>query len=148
MTLQEQITTQLKEAMVARDAEKLSTVRMLKSALGYLQIERKTEKLDDASVIAVVQKEIKKRKDAISQYESASRPELAARERQEVTVLETFLPQAMSETELDALVKATIAELGATGKKDMGPVIKAVQTKAAGRAEGKTISAIVGKLLP
>lgn len=148
MTLQEQITAQLKEAMVARDAEKLSTVRMLKSALGYLQIERKTEKLDDASVIAVVQKEIKKRKDAISQYESASRPELAARERQEVTVLETFLPQAMSETELDALVKATIAELGATGKKDMGPVIKAVQTKAAGRAEGKTISAIVGKLLP
>jgi uncharacterized protein YqeY len=148
MTLQERLSQEIKSAMLTKDADKLSTLRLLKSVIGYLLVERKTETLSDADFVGVVQKEVKKRRDAIDQYDKGGRPELAAKEKKEITVLETFLPQALSPEELEQLIKATIAETGATGKKDMGPVIKAVQAKAAGRADGKTISGIVGKLLP
>ena len=148
MTLQERLAQEMKAAMLAKDADKLSTLRLLKSVIGYLLVERKTETLSDADFVGVVQKEVKKRRDAADQFEKGGRPELAAKEKTEITVLETFLPQALSPEELDRLIKETIAESGATSKKDMGPVIKAVQAKAAGRADGKTISGIVGKLLP
>ncbi len=148
MSLQERISGEIKAAMLARDADRLSTLRMLKSALGYAQIERKTESLPDADVVAIVQKEVKKRRDSIEQFEKGGRAELAAKEKQEITVLESFLPKPLSPEELDKLVRDTIQETGATGKKDMGVVIKAVQAKAAGRADGKTISGLVGKLLP
>ena len=148
MTLQERLAQEIKSAMLAKDADKLSTLRLLKSVIGYLLVERKTETLSDADFVGVVQKEVKKRRDAIEQFEKGGRPELAAKEKREITILEAFLPQALSQEELEQLIKATIAETGATGKKDMGPVIKAVQAKAAGRADGKTISGIVGKLLP
>jgi len=148
MTLQERLSQEIKSAMLAKDADKLSTLRLLKSAIGYLLVERKTETLSDADFVAVVQKEVKKRRDAAEQYEKGGRPELAAKEKVEITVLETFLPKALSPEELEQLIKATIAETGAISKKDMGPVIKAAQAKAAGRADGKTISGIVGKLLP
>jgi uncharacterized protein YqeY len=148
MSLQEKVSQEIKAAMLAKDADRLGTLRMLKSALGYTQIERKTESLSDAEVVAVVQKEVKKRRDSVEQFEKGGRAELAAKEKVEITVLETFLPQALSPEELDVLVRATITELGATSKKDMGPVIKAVQAKAAGRADGKTVSGLVGKLLP
>ena len=134
--------------MLAKDADRLSTLRLLKSALGYAQLERKTEKLSEADFVAVVQKEVKKRRDAIEQYEKGGRPELAEKEKKEITVLESFLPKPFSPEELEQLIKATIQELGAASKKEMGPVIKAVQTKAAGRADGKTISGVVGRLLP
>jgi uncharacterized protein len=148
MTLQERLAQEIKSAMLAKDADKLSTLRLLKSVIGYLLVERKTETLSDADFVGVGQKEVKKRRDSIEQFEKGGRPELAAKEKKEIPVLETFLPQAMSPEELEQLIKATIAETGATSKKDMGPVIKAVQAKAAGRADGKTISGIVGKLLP
>ena len=148
MSLQERLAQEMKAAMLARDADRLGTLRLLKSAMGYAQIERKIEQFPDAEFIALVQKEIKKRRDSIEQYEKGGRPELAAHEKQEITVLEIFLPQPLSAAELEALVRATIEEVGATGKKQMGLVIKAVQAKAAGRAEGKTISEIVGRLLP
>src|SRR6266540_2080627 len=148
MTLSERISQEIKAAMLARDADRLSTLRLLKSALGYVQIEKKTETLPDAEVVAVIQKEVKKRRDSVEQFTNGGRPELAAKEAKEITVLETFLPQALSAGELEQLVRGTIQELGATSKKEMGPVIKAVQAKAAGRAEGKSISALVGKLLP
>ena len=134
--------------MLAKDAERLSALRMLKSSVGYAQIERKSENLSEPDFIAVVQKEVKKRRDSVEQFEKGGRPELAEKEKKEIEVLETFLPKALSPEELEQLVKATIQELGATSKKEMGPVIKAVQAKAAGRAEGKTISALVGRLLP
>ena len=134
--------------MLAKDADRLGTLRLLKSAMGYAQIEKKTETTSDADFVALVQKEVKKRRDSIEQFEKGGRPELAVKEKQEISLLETFLPQAMSEAELEQLVRATIQEVGATSKKEMGQVIKAVQAKAAGRAEGKTISALVGKLLP
>lgn len=148
MSLQDRISEEIKAAMLARDADRLSPLRMLKSALGYAQIERKTESLPDVEVIAIVQKEVKKRRDSVEQFEKGGRAELVAKEKQEIAVLESFLPQPLSADDLEKLVRATMQELGATGKKDMGPVIKAVQAKAAGRADGKTISALVGKLLP
>jgi uncharacterized protein YqeY len=148
MSLQERISQEIKAAMLARDAERLSTLRMLKSALGYILIEKKTESLPDAEVVALVQKEVKKRHDSVEQFEKGGRPELAAKEKQEIAVLESFLPQPLSADVLEKLVRDTISELGATSKKDMGGVIKAVQAKAAGRADGKTISGLVGKLLP
>ena len=148
MTLLERISQEIKTAMLARDAERLSTLRLLKSALGYLQIEKKVDSLPDAEVVAVIQKEIKKRRDAVEQFTAGGRPELADKEAMEIKVLETFLPQALSAEELEQLVRGTIQKLGATSKKEMGPVIKAVQAKAAGRADGKSISALVGRLLP
>ena len=147
MSLQERLSLELKAAMLAKDSDRLSTLRLLKSALSYAQLERKNVVLPDADFIAIVQKELKKRRDAIEQFEKGGRHELVSKERNEITVLETFLPQPLSPTDLEDLIKATIQELGATSKKDMGPVIKAVQSKAAGRADGRTISSAVGKLL-
>jgi len=148
MSAQARLVGEIKAAMLARDAERLSTLRLLKSAIGYAQIERKTDSLSAADFVAVVQKEVKQRRDAIEQYDKGGRPELAEKEKREILVLETFLPKALLPEELEELVKATIQELSATSKKQMGLVIKAVQTKAAGRADGKSISAVVGKLLP
>ena len=148
MTLQERLAQEMKTAMLAKDAARLGTLRLLKSAVGYAEIERKANKLSDADFVAVVQKEVKKRRDSIEQFEKGGRVELAEKERSEIAVLESFLPQPLSPGDLEQLIKATIQELGAAGKKDMGPVIKAVQAKAAGRADGKTISGMVGRLLP
>jgi uncharacterized protein YqeY len=148
MSLQQRLSDEIKAAMLAKDAERLGTLRLLKSAIGYAQIEKKTDTISDADFVSLAQKEIKKRRDSIEQYEKGGRPELATKEKQEIAVLETFLPKPLSESELEKLVRDTIQELGATSKKEMGAVIKAVQAKAAGRAEGKTISGLVGKLLP
>ena len=147
MSLHENLSADIKTAMLARDADRLGTLRMLKSTLGYVAIERKTDLLPDADFISVVQKEVKKRRDSIEQFEGGGRPELAAKEKIELAVLESYLPQALPPDELEALVKACIQETGATSKKDMGQVIRAVQAKAAGRAEGKVISQLVGRLL-
>ena len=148
MSLQDRISQEIKAAMLAKAVARLSTLRLLKSALGYLQIEKKVDSLPDGEVIAVVQKEIKKRRDSVEQFQAAGRTELAASEAAEILVLEGFLPTALSAEELEQLVRSTVTELGATSKKDMSSVIKAVQVKAAGRADGKTISTLVGKLLP
>jgi uncharacterized protein YqeY len=148
MALQERIQQELKAAMLAKDADTVGTLRLLKSAIGYAQIEKKTDALSDAEVVSLTQKEIKKRRDSIEQFQSGGRPELAAKESAEISVLEKFLPQPLSSDELDQLIRAVIQESGATSKKEMGAVIKAVQAKAGGRADGKTISGMVGKLLP
>lgn len=148
MPLLERLAQEIKAAMLAKATDRLGTLRLLKSAIGYAQIERKTDQLSEAELITIVQKELKKRRDAIEQYEKGGRPELAAKEKAEAVVLESFLPQPLSATELEHLVREVIQELGAVDKKQMGPVIKAVQAKAAGRADGKTISTVVGRLLP
>jgi len=148
MSLQQTLQDEIKKSMLARDADRLGTLRLLKSALGYVQIEKKTDSLADAEVVSVIQKEIKKRRDSVEQYQAGGRPELAEKEQKEIGVLETFLPKPFSAEELEQLVRATIQETGAASKKDMGAVIKAVQATAAGRADGKTISTLVGKLLP
>ena len=148
MTLQERLGQEIKTAMLAKDADRLNALRMLKSAIGYILIEKKAEALPDADFVTIVQKEVKKRRDSIEQFEKGGRPELAAKEKQEITVLENFLPQPLSAEDLEKLVRESIAETGATSKKEMGAVIKAAQAKPAGRADGKSISQLVGKLLP
>jgi uncharacterized protein YqeY len=148
MTLVEKINAELKASMLARDADRTGALRMLKSAIGYAQIEKKVEPLPDADALAVVQKEAKKRRDSITEFERGGRPELAAKEAAELKVLEEFLPKQLSPEELEALVKAAIAEAGATSKKDMGAVMKVAQAKAAGRADGKALSGLVNRLLP
>jgi len=108
MTLQERLAQEMKSAMLTKDADKLSTLRLLKSAIGYLLVERKTETLSDADFVGMVQKEVKKRRDAAEQFEKGGRPELAVKEKKEITVLEAFLPKALSPEELEQLIKATI----------------------------------------
>ena len=148
MTLVEKINAELKASMLAKDADRTGALRMLKSAIGYSQIEKKVEPLPDADALAVVQKEAKKRRDSITEFERGGRAELAAKEAAELKVLEEFLPKQLSPEELEALVKAAIAEAGATSKKDMGAVMKVAQAKAAGRADGKALSGLVNRLLP
>jgi uncharacterized protein YqeY len=148
MTLQERLNQEIKSAMLAKDAPRLSTLRMLKSAVGYAQIEQEKESFTDAEITPLIQKELKKRRDSAEQFEKGGRPELAANERQEATVLETFLPKAPDPAELEQMVRDAIQETGATSKKQMGLVVKAVQAKAAGRADGRSISELVGKMLP
>ena len=148
MTLAEQLQMEIKGAMLARDTERLNALRLLKSAMGYVQMEKKTDSLSDAEFIAVVQREVKKRRDAVEQFTQGGRPVLAAKERAEITVLVLFLPQPLLAAELEAMVRAAIQEAGATDKKQMGAVIKAVQAQAGGRADGRAISGVVGRLLP
>lgn len=148
MSLQDRLSQEIKSAMLAKDADRLGALRMLKSVVGYIQIEKKTESILDADFVTIVQKEVKKRRDSIEQFEKGGRPELASKEQAEISVLESFLPRQLTPEELEKMVRDAIAATGATSKKEMGPVIKAVQANAAGRADGKTISALVGKLLP
>ncbi len=148
MTTNEKLSAEIKAAMFAKDTVRLGTLRLLKSDIGYLQIEKKVETLSDVEFLAVVQREAKKRKDSISQYEQGGRPDLADGEKAELAVLETFLPKALSAGELEDLVRAAIQETGATSKAQMGLVMKTAQAKAAGRADGKAISTLVNSLLP
>lgn len=148
-TINERIVEDMKTAMKAKDTVALNVVRGLKSAVKYSAIEKHGADgvLDDSEVIAVVRKEIKKRQDSVASYESAKRQDLADNEKAEIAVLEKYLPAAMSGEDVVKLVESVIAELGATSKKDMGAVMKALQERSAGRADGKTLSTEVGKRL-
>ena len=148
MSLQQRVNDELKSSMLARQAVRTGTLRMLKAALGYAQIEKKTETLSDADVMALIQRDAKKRRDSIEEFEKAGRAEMAANEKAELEVLTEFLPKALSAEELESLVREVITELGATSKKDMGAVMKAAQSKVDGRADGKSVSALVSRLLP
>lgn len=149
MSLAAQIDEALKNAMRARETEKLSVLRMLKSAVKYAAIEKHGADgaATDEEVLAVVRKEIKKRQDAIEGYEKAGRAESAAAEKAEMEFLQTYLPAGLGPAELEALVDAAIAEAGATSKAQMGAVMKIAAAKASGRADGKTLSALVQKKL-
>jgi uncharacterized protein YqeY len=148
MTPNERLGQEIKAAMMARNADRLNALRLLKSAAGYAAIEKKTDALTDGDFVAVVQREAKKRRDAIEQFEKGGRADLAAKEKSELHVLDEFLPTPLSPAELEQLVQAVIYETGATAKKDMGAVMKAASAKAAGRADGKSLSGIVSRLLP
>lgn len=147
--LNARIDADLKEAMKAREMDRLNTIRMLKSAVKMAAIEKggAGATLDDAEVEAVLRKQVKQRRDSVDGFEKGGRPELAAKERAEIEVLAAYLPKELSDEELGALVAAAIAEVGATGKAQLGAVMKAVQPKVAGRAEGRRVSAEVAKRL-
>jgi hypothetical protein len=148
MSLQQRVNDELKSSMLARQAVRTGTLRMLKAALGYAQIEKKTETLSDADVMAMIQREAKKRRDSIEEFEKAGRTEMAANEKAELEVLIEYLPKALSAEELESLIREVIIEVGATSKKDMGAVMKVAQSKVDGRADGKSVSALVSRLLP
>lgn len=147
MTLQERIDADLKDAMRAKDAGKLGVLRMLKSALKYASIEKSDAGLDDAAASQVIRKQVKQRQDSIESFEKGGRPELAAKEKEELEMLNAYLPKGLSADELAALVRETITEVGATSKAQMGAVMKALQAKVAGRADGKALSQEVSKQL-
>jgi len=149
MTFQARIDQDIKAAMMARDTAKLGVLRMLKTSLMNAAIEKggAGSTLDDAEALAIVRKEVKKRQDSVEAFEKGGRPEMAASEKAEIEILNAYLPQALSAAELEELVKAAIAEAGATSKKDMGAVMKLVNAKANGRADGRTLSAEVQKHL-
>jgi uncharacterized protein len=149
MSLVAQIDTELKKAMMAREADKLSVLRMLKSAVKYASIEKggADSVPTDADVLAVVRKEVKKREDSITSFLQANRNDLADKEKTELEFLRVYLPAQMPDDKIEALVQQVIAETGATTKAQMGLVMKAAQAKAAGQVDGKTLSQIVQKLL-
>jgi uncharacterized protein YqeY len=146
--LNDKIAADLKASMLARDAEKTGTLRMLKAAIEYHKIEKKQETLADADVISVIKKQVKQRQDSIEGFEKGGRTDLATKEKAELAILKAYLPEELSAAQLEEIVKATITEVGATGKTDMGKVMKAVQAKTAGRADNRLVSQIVGGLLP
>ena len=141
--LTDKIAADMKDAMRAKDAPRLSTLRMLKSAIEYYKIDKKQEKLTDADVTTVIKKQIKQRQDSIEGFEKGGRADLVAKEAAELAVLKAYLPEELSPAQVEEVVKATIAELGATTKADMGSVMKAVQAKLAGRADNRLVSQLV-----
>jgi uncharacterized protein YqeY len=149
MSLQKRIDEDLKDAMRAKNAARLSVLRLLKAALKNASIEKAgaDSELTDADAIAVIRKQVKQRQDSIESFEKGGRAELAEREKAEMAVLNEYLPQAMSTPELQKMVADTIREVGATSRAQMGAVMKALQLKIAGRADGKTLSAEVQKQL-
>jgi uncharacterized protein YqeY len=142
MALKDTLDADLKAAMKDKDAEKLSVVRMLKSAIKYREIEV-MKPLDDAGVLAVVSSEIKRRRDSVEQYRAGHREDLAAKEEREIAFLQAYLPQQLSRAELEAKVAAAVAASGAKGPKDMGAVMKALMPEVQGKADGKVVSELV-----
>jgi uncharacterized protein YqeY len=148
MSLQTRIDEHLKDAMRAKDAARLSVLRLLKAALKNATIEKVgADELNDADAIAVIRKQVKQRQDSIESFEKGGRAELVEKEKAEIAVLNQYLPQAMNAAELQKIVADTIREVGATSRAQMGAVMKALQPKIAGRADGKTLSAEVSRQL-
>jgi len=150
MTFQDRIDSDLKDAMKAREATRLGVLRMLKSALKNAAIEKHgvTGQLDDAEAVAVLRKQAKQRQDSIESFEKGGRPDLAAKEKEELEILSQYLPKQLDAAGIAQLVTEAIAEAGATSKAQMGAVMKIVQGKAAGRADGKALSQEVQRQLP
>ncbi|MDO5449576.1 MAG: GatB/YqeY domain-containing protein [Akkermansia sp.] len=148
-TIYEEITEQMKAAMRSKDTDALGALRGLKTALMNAQVAKGNvhEELPLAEAQAVVRKQIKQREDSIAMYEQAGRADAAAKEKAEIAVLAAFLPKEMTEEEIMPVLEAVIAELGATGKKDMGRVMKEMQARTEGRAPGKVLSRLVGAKL-
>ncbi len=147
--LSAQILADLKDAMKAKDSAKLTVLRALKSAISYATIEKHGADgvLPEADAIAVVRTQIKQRQDSAEKFAEAKRDDLEQNERAEITVLEAYLPAAMDEAAVAALIDEAIAEVGATSKKEMGQVMKVLQAKAAGRVDNKTLSSgVMAKL--
>jgi uncharacterized protein YqeY len=146
MTLKDQITEDMKTAMRAKDAARLLTIRGLLAACKQREVDERIV-LDDAAVVAIVDKLVKQRKDSITQFTAGNRPDLVEKETAELQVLEGYLPQRMSADDVSAEVAKIVAELGAKGPGDMGKVMGAVKSKLAGKADMALVSAAVKKAL-
>lgn len=146
MSLREQINNDIKEAMKAKDVERRDALRLLSSAMKQVEVDERKE-LSDDDVIAIIQKQIKQRNDAASQYKAAGRDELYDKEMAEIAVFEVYLPAQLDDAELESALKAIIAQTGAASMKDMGKVMGMAGKELAGQADGKRISECVKKLL-
>ncbi len=142
MALKERLDDDMKSAMREKAQLKLSTIRMLKSAIKYREIEL-MKPLDDAGIEGVVANEIKRRRDSVEQYKAGNRQELADKEAAEIAILQAYLPQQLTEAEVRAKVEEAVKKVGAQGPKDMGAVMKALMPEVQGRAEGKLVSELV-----
>lgn len=146
MNIKTQLNDSMKDAMKSGDEVRKRTVRMVLAAVKQAEVDKRTE-LDDMAVIGLIQKEVKNRREAIEDARKADRPDLVSENEAEIKVLETFLPKAMPEEELRGIVKAAIAETGASSPADMGRVMKVVMGKVAGRAPNDAISRTVREML-
>lgn len=146
-TLAQRLDADLKAAMIARDETAKLTLRAVKTALTSALKEAGAPALDDALVQSVIQREAKRRRDAATEYEKAGSPERAAQELAELAVLEGYLPQQLTDEEVDAIVAAVIAEMGATGMADMGKVMSASMPRVGDRADGKRVNQAARRLL-
>ena len=142
MTLKARITEDMKAAMRARATARLSTIRLLLAAMKQKEVDERVE-LADADVVAIIDKMIKQRRESITQFEAGGRADLAAAERAEIEVLQGYMPQRLSESEIDALIDAAIANAGTTGMAAMGKVMAALRPQLAGRADMTVVSARV-----
>ena len=142
MSLKDQITEDMKPAMRAKDSERLGTIRLLMASMKQKEVDERIE-LDDAAIVAIVDKLIKQRKDSVTAFTQAGRMDLADKETAELAVLETYLPQRMGAEEITAAVQAIVTSLGAKGPGDMGKVMGAVKTQLAGKADMGLVSAAV-----
>jgi len=140
MSLKQRLTDDMKAAMKGGDKERLAVIRLVNAAIKQREVDELIQ-LDDTQVLSVLEKMIKQRRDSVSQYEAANREDLAAIERFEISVIQDYMPQALSEAEIDALIEAAIAETGAASGRDMGKVVGALKPKVAGRADMGAVSA-------
>lgn len=140
------ITEQMKDAMRAKDKVRLGTIRLIQAELKRIEVDERIE-LDDARILTVLDKMVKQRRDSITQYEAAERPELADKEQQELEVIKTFLPQPLSDAEITQIIDAAIAESGASSMQDMGKVMALVKPQVQGRADMGRISGLVKQKL-
>ena len=146
--LTERIENELKEALKSGDSLKVSTLRMLKSALGNYLIEKKKKSADDAEVQALIQKQIKMRDDSIEGCKKAGRQDLLDKETKEKSILQSYVPKPLSPQDLDGIVRAVISEKGAKSQADIGLVMKEAMARCAGRADGKAVQVVALKFLP
>jgi uncharacterized protein YqeY len=144
MSLKLRLTDDMKAAMKGGDKHTLGVVRLINAAIKQREVDERIE-LDDAAVLAAMEKMLKQRKDSISQFEAAGREDLAAIERAEVVVIQRYLPERMGEAEITAAIEAAIAETGATGPADMGKLMAVLKPRLAGQADMGQVSALVKK---
>lgn len=147
MALEQQIQKDIMEAMKAHDESRLNATRGIKSEILLAKTSETEHELSDADVLKIIQKLVKQRKESAELYTQGNRPELAEKELAEMKVMEAYLPKALSEDEVRNILKEVVAEVGATGPKDMGKVMGAATKKLAGQADGRLISTIVKELL-
>jgi uncharacterized protein YqeY len=146
MSLKQKITEDMKAAMRSGDTKQRDTIRLLQAAIKQREVDERIE-LDDSAVIAVIEKMLKQRRDSIAQYEAAQRQDLANVEKDEISVLSVYMPQALSKSEIEVLIAEAISEVGAKGMQDMGKIMALLKPKLAGRADMAQVSSLIkGKI--
>ncbi|MFC4558858.1 GatB/YqeY domain-containing protein [Virgibacillus kekensis] len=147
MTLHEQLNQDMKQAMKDKDKERLSVIRMVKSSLQNEKIKLGNKELSEDEELTILSRELKQRKDSLQEFEAAGRDDLVEKLETEINILQEYMPEQLSEEELEAIVQSTISEVDATSKKDMGKVMSAIMPKVKGKADGSQINKLVQKHL-